>query len=114
MAEIQIFGTNKCSETRKAMRFFQERRVKFHFRDLSEKGISKGELDSIKSRINLEELIDREGKRYREKQLQFKLFDVETELLADGLLFKTPIVRYGKLVTLGGENSTWAEWIKQR
>lgn len=111
MAEFQIFGTAKCSDTRKAQRFFQERRIKFHFRDLHEKGISKGELDAISARIPVDELIDRNGKRFRERQLEYKVFSVEEVLLEDALLFKTPIVRFGKLVTVGYQPDEWKKWI---
>lgn len=64
---IQIFGTKKCSDTRKAERYFKERRIDFHFRDLSEKGISKGELENIKRAFDVEELIDKEGKQYQKE-----------------------------------------------
>jgi arsenate reductase-like glutaredoxin family protein len=111
MAEFQIFGTAKCSDTRKAQRFFQERRVRFHFRDLNEKGISKGEFEAISAKIPVEDLLDREGKRFRDRQLAFKIFNAEEELLADALLFKTPIVRFGRLVTVGYQPDEWKKWI---
>jgi len=110
---IQIFGTKKCSDTRKAERFFKERRINFHFRDLSEKGISKGELENIKRKFDLEDLIDREGKQFKKRNLQYMVFDLETELLEDSLLFKTPIVRNGKEVTLGYDVEIWNNWIKE-
>ncbi len=113
MPEFQIFGTPKCSDTRKAQRFFQERNVKFHFRDLNEKGISPGEFESISSKIPIDELLDREGKQFRARQLQFKVFNAETELLADALLFKTPIVRFGKQVTIGYQPDIWKKWIAE-
>jgi arsenate reductase-like glutaredoxin family protein len=43
---IQIVGTKSCSNTRKAERYFKERRIPFHFRDLNEKGLAKGELEN--------------------------------------------------------------------
>lgn len=110
---IQIFGTKKCSDTRKAERFFKERRINFHFRDLSEKGISKGELENIKRKFDLEDLIDREGKQFKKRNLQYMTYDLESELLEDALLFKTPIVRNGKEVTLGYDADTWNNWIKE-
>ena len=57
---IQIFGIKGSNDTRKAERFFKERRIPFHFRDLNEKGISKGELENIKLAIHPEKLIDKE------------------------------------------------------
>ena len=110
---IQIFGTKKSRDTQKAERFFKERNVPYHFRDLTEKGISKGELDKISSRIPIEELLDKEGKRYGERNLAYMIFDLETELLEDPLLFKTPIVRNGMDVTIGYQPDTWKEWIRK-
>jgi len=108
---IQIFGTKNSSDTRKAERFFKERRIPFHFRDLSEKGISKGELENIKQVIPLEELIDREGKQFHKRNLAYMVFNIEEELLNDPLLFKTPIVRNGRLVTVGYKPEVWNEWM---
>lgn len=109
---IQIFGTKKCSDTRKAERFFKERRIQFHFRDLNEKGISKGELDNIGRKFSVEDLIDRNGKQFRKRNLEYMTFDIENELLEDALLFKTPIVRNGNEVTLGYEPQIWKAWIE--
>lgn len=107
---IQIFGTKGCSDTRKAERYFKERRIPFHFRDLNEKGIAKGEFDSITRVYQLDELIDREGKQFKKRNLQYMVFNLEDELLNDSLLFKTPIVRNGKEVTVGYEPKIWKSW----
>jgi arsenate reductase-like glutaredoxin family protein len=107
---VQIFGTKGCSDTRKAERYFKERRIPFHFRDLNEKGIAKGELDSIMRVFQLEELIDRNGKQFKKRNLQYMVFNLEDELLNDPLLFKTPIVRNGKEVTVGYEPEVWKRW----
>lgn len=109
---IQIFGTKKCSDTRKAERYFKERRIDFHFRDLSEKGISKGELENIKRAFDVEELIDKEGKQYQKRNLKYIKHDIEEALLEDALLFKTPIVRNGKEVIVGYEPDVWEKWIQ--
>jgi arsenate reductase (glutaredoxin) len=109
---IQIFGTKKCRETQKAERFFKERRIPFHFRDLTEKGISAGELENIKPAIPPDELIDSEGKQFKKRNLAYMVFEIEEELLNDPLLFKTPIVRNGKLVTVGYKPDVWKEWFK--
>ncbi len=109
---IQIFGTKKSNDTRKAERFFKERNIQFHFRDLNEKGISKGELDNISHSIPIDELIDKEGNQYQKRNLSFMVFDVEEELLNDALLFKMPIVRNGKLATIGYQPEIWKEWLK--
>jgi len=108
---IQIFGTKKCKETQKAERFFKERRITYHFRNLSEKGISKGELDNIKRSITINDLIDREGKQYKKRNLEHMEFDPEEELLNDALLFRTPIVRNGKIASVGYLPDVWKGWI---
>ncbi|MCX7874943.1 MAG: arsenate reductase family protein [Melioribacteraceae bacterium] len=107
---IQIIGTKSCSETRKAERYFKERRIPFHFRDLNEKGISKGELENITRKIPLEDLIDKDGKQYKKRNLQFMVFNLEEELLNDPLLLKTPIVRNGSEVTIGYKPEIWKAW----
>jgi arsenate reductase-like glutaredoxin family protein len=108
---IQIIGTKKCKETQKAERYFKERRIPFHFRDLSEKDLTKGELDNISRVIPLNDLIDRESKRFKDRGMQFMVFDIEEELLADPMLLKTPIVRNEKLLTVGFQPDVWKSWI---
>jgi len=109
---IQIIGTKKCKETQKAERFFKERRIPSHFRDLSGKGLAKGELENISRIIPLDNLIDRQSKRFKDRGMQFMVFDIEEELLNDPLLLKTPIIRNGKLATVGYQSEIWKEWIK--
>ena len=109
---IQIFGTKKCKDTQKAERFFKERRIQFHFRDLTIKGISKGELENIKRVIPLEDLINENGKQFKKRNLKYMLYDIEEELLSDPLLFKTPIVRNGRLATAGYQPEIWNKWIE--
>jgi len=108
---IQIIGTNKCRETQKAERFFKERKIPLHFRDLMVKGISKGELENIKQTIPIEELIDKEGKQFKKRGFEYMVYDIETELLEDSLLLKTPIVRNGRLATVGYRPEIWIKWI---
>ena len=108
---LQIFGTKKCKDTQKAERFFKERRIQFHFRNLAEKGISKGELENIKRAVTIEVLFDNNSRQFKKRNLEYKVFDPEEELLNDPLLFKTPIVRNGKLVTVGYQPEVWKEWI---
>jgi len=111
---IQIIGTKKCKETQKAERYFKERRISFHFRDLTEKGLTKGELENISRVIPLDDLIDRESKRFKDRGMQFMVFDIEEELLTDPLLIKTPIVRNQKLVTVGYKPDVWENWIEKK
>lgn len=109
---VQIFGTNKCRDTRAAQRFFKERGIKFQYIDLSMKGLSKGELNSVKSSVGLGNLIDTEGKEYAKRNLKYLTHDIEEELLEHPLLFKTPIVRYGGKSTVGYQPDIWKEWLK--
>lgn len=109
---IQIIGTKKCKETQKAERYFKERRITFHFKDLTEKGLSKGELDNITKVIPLEDLINKEGKKFRDRGMQFMVYNIEEELLSDPLLLKTPIVRNERFVTIGYKPEVWQDWIK--
>ncbi|HKB86923.1 MAG TPA: hypothetical protein VKD08_12175 [Ignavibacteriaceae bacterium] len=109
---IQIIGTKKSRETQKAERFFRERSIPFHFRDLNVKGLSRGELENITGKISADELIDRESKRYKERGLGYMVFNAEEELLNDPLIVKTPIVRNGSLSTVGYTPEIWSEWLK--
>ena len=110
---IQIIGTKKCKETQKAERFFKERRIPFHFRNLTEKGIAKGELENIKRAVPIDDLFDEEGKQFKKRNLEFMVYDKEEELLSDPLLLTTPIVRNGKLATVGYQPDVWKGWIAE-
>ncbi|MBX3204734.1 MAG: hypothetical protein KF764_06680 [Labilithrix sp.] len=111
---MQIFGTKKCQDTRKAERWFKERGKKVQSVDLTEKGLSPGELRSVAARVGgVEALIDREGKRYVDKGLKYSAptgARIEALLLADPLLLKTPIVRRGPEATLGYQPDAWESW----
>ncbi|HPC11529.1 MAG TPA: arsenate reductase family protein, partial [candidate division Zixibacteria bacterium] len=98
---IQIFGTRKCPDTRKAERFFRERGVAIQVIDLREKGVSPGELRSLARAVPLSELIDTEGKEYERLNLRYIRHNVEEMLLAHPLLFRTPIVRSGPRAAAG-------------
>jgi arsenate reductase-like glutaredoxin family protein len=111
---IQIFGTQKDNDTKKALRFFRERNIKPHFRDLREKNISKGELDNISQLIPLNELIDVNGKQFQKRNFSYMKYDLETELLEDSQLIKMPIVRNGRQVTIGYEPEIWKKWIESK
>jgi len=110
---IQIFGTKKCKDTQKAIRFFKERRIQTQFIDLKEKDVSQGELNSIRKYIPLEELIDKDGKQYEARNLKYLRHNIEQELLADPLLFKTPIVRSADGATVGHQPEIWIDWAKE-
>ncbi len=107
---IQIFGTLKCQDTRKAQRYFKERQIPFQFVDITEKGLSKGELNSLKAAVGIDNLIDRGCKAYAQKNLKYLTHDIEEELLKDALLLKTPVVRNGREATVGYQPDMWKAW----
>ena len=111
---IQVFGTKKCKETRKAARWFKERGLRVQSVELSEKGLSPGELRSVASQVGgVEALIDRESKRYVDKGFKYSAptgARIEAILLEDPLLLKTPIVRRGKDATVGYAPDVWERW----
>lgn len=109
---IQIFGTKKCFDTKKAERYFKERKIKYQFIDLNEKAISKGELQSIKKSTGLTNLINLKTKEYEKSNLKnIRSDEVREEiLLKSPKLFITPIVRNGKEATVGYKPEIWKEW----
>ena len=108
---IQIFGTKKCQDTRKAELYFKERKIPFQFIDLAVRGLSKGELDKVRAAVGgLENLIDKAGREYAKRNLKFLVHNVEAELLEHPLLFKTPIVRNGPKATVGYCPEIWGSW----
>ncbi|AVQ40305.1 ArsC family transcriptional regulator [Clostridium botulinum] len=109
---IQIFGMKKCFDTKKAERYFKERKIKYQFIDLNIKGLSKGELQSIKSAIGLNELINKDSREYKKTNIGSIRTDCVKEdlLLNNPKLYKTPIVRNGKKATVGYEPEIWKEW----
>ncbi|HPS58422.1 MAG TPA: ArsC/Spx/MgsR family protein [Spirochaetota bacterium] len=108
---IQIFGTKKCKDTAKAVRYFKERNIQVHLVDLAEKGMSKGELKNVSRNIPVEELIDTGSKAYEKRNLKYIKHDVEEELLSDAALFRTPVVRYGSKASVGYTPDLWKEWL---
>jgi arsenate reductase-like glutaredoxin family protein len=113
---VQIFGTKKCQDTRKAERWFKERAIKVQAIDLAQKGMSPGELKSVAALVGgMEALIDREGKRYVDKGLKYAAPTgprIEQILIDDPLLLRTPIVRNGQRATLGFQPDVWEAWRK--
>lgn len=95
---IQVFGVKKCFDTKKAERYFKERKIKYQFIDLNIKGLSKGELQSIKSAVGLNELINKDSREYKKTNIgSIRTDSVKEDLLLNNpKLYKTPIVRNGK------------------
>jgi arsenate reductase-like glutaredoxin family protein len=112
--EVQIFGTKKSAETRKAQRFFTERRVKVHFVDLNERAASLGELRRFAQKFGVGPLLDKESARYTDLGLQHARMNDESWLLKladEPLLLVQPLVRFGQRVTLGLAENEWKAWI---
>ncbi len=110
---IQIFGVKKCADTRKAQRFFKERGIRIQFVDLTEKGLSKGELRSVAAKVPIDQLLDRSHVRFIAKGFAHAWLDankIENLLLEDPLLFRTPVVRNGKEATVGYCPEIWKAW----
>jgi arsenate reductase (glutaredoxin) len=109
---LQVFGTRKCPDTRKAERFLKERGLSFQFVDLADKGISPGELRSVaKAAGGAGALLDREGARFREKGLGYMDFDPEEKLLGDPLLIRTPLLRDGSRALVGFDSAAWKDFL---
>ena len=112
--DVQIFGVKKSSDTRKALRFFAERRIKTHFVDLMERAASRGELQRFAQKFGVAALIDETARRYAELGLRTARYGDERwlEILADEpLLLKMPLVRRGNALTIGAAESTWKSWL---
>ena len=110
---IQIFGTKKSSDTRKAERYFKERGIKFQSVDLSVKGLSKRELESvIKCASSIEAVIDEKCKDH-DTYLLLKYLDNSAKfekLLDNSQVLKQPIVRNGQIATIGYQPEIWKTW----
>jgi len=110
---IQIFGTKKCFDTKKAQRFFKERGVKVQFIDMKEKGMSKGEFRSVKQAVGgLEAMLDQGCKDQDALALVRYIADSDKEekILENQQILKTPIVRNGKDATVGYQPDVWKNW----
>ena len=110
---IQIFGTKKCNDTKKAERFFKERGIKYQFIDMKEKGMSKGELTSVASfNGGLSNMVNPDAKDKDAIALFRYIADEDKleKLLENQHIIKTPVVRNGKQSTLGYQPEIWKGW----
>ena len=110
---IQIFGSKKCNDTKKAQRFFKERGIKFQFIDMKEKGMSKGEFNSV-AQFNggIENMIDWNGKDQDTLALIKYIAEEDRleKILENPQVIKTPLVRNGKQSTIGYQPEVWKTW----
>ena len=114
---IQIFGTSKCFDTKKAQRYFKERGIKFQMIDLKEKGMSRGEFDNVARALGgWEALVNPAAKDKQTLALLDALVDWQKEdkLFENQQLFKTPIVRNGRKATVGYQPEIWKDWLSQK
>lgn len=108
---IQIFGARKSFDTKKAERWFKERRIKYQYIDLDSKGLSPGEYRSIRAAVGYDALVDRDSPDYRELGLDYLLPQAaEEKLLENPWLFRVPIVRNGRQATVGYCPDVWKTW----
>jgi len=111
--EVQIFGVKKSPETRAALRFFAERRIRVHFVDLLERPAARGELGRFAQKFGVQALLDRGSRRFAELGLSAALRSDERwlELLvAEPLLLRLPLVRHQQQLTVGAAEATWRTW----
>jgi len=107
---IQIFGKSKCFDTKKAERYFKERRVKFQRIDLLDIGLSRGEFNSVKSAVGFDALINKSAQGVELLTYLAHDADKEEKLLENPALLATPIVRNGKQATVGYCPDIWKTW----
>ena len=110
---IQIFGTKKSSDTRKAERFFKERGIKYQYVDMKEKGLSRGEFQSVMQAVGgLHAMIDPNCK---DKDLLAMIKYIAAEdkaqkVLENQTVLKQPVVRNGRQATVGYMPDVWKTW----
>lgn len=111
---IQIFGTKKCFDTKKAERYFKERNIKVQFIDMKEKGMSRGEFNSVMQAVGeIDNLINENAKDKNTLTLMKYLLDSDREekLFENQQLIKTPVVRCGKNAAVGYIPEIWEKWL---
>lgn len=111
--EVQVFGVKKSTDTRAALRFFAERRIKVHFVDLMERAAAVGELRRFAQKFGIPALIDSESRRYADLGLRSARLSDERwleKLSVEPLLLRMPLVRYQKELTIGPATETWNAW----
>lgn len=110
---IQIIGTKKNSDTRKAERYFRERNISYQFVDLAQRGLAPGELENIARAVDPADLIDPESKEYASRGMKYLDFDPVEEILENPSLLRMPIVRNGRSVTVGYDVPSWQAWLDE-
>lgn len=112
--DVQIFGIRKNAETRKALRFFAERRIRTHFVDLAERPASPGELRRFAQKFGVEALIDRASRRFAELGLRSAALGEERwleKLSEEPMMLRMPLVRQQQRLTVGAAEAEWKAWV---
>ena len=108
---IQIFGSSKSFDSKKAERWFKERRIKYQYIDLPSKGLSPREYQSVKRKIPFSALVDEKSKAYERLYMAYLTMEAQEEkLLEHPELFRAPIVRNGREATVGYCPDVWDTW----
>ena len=108
---IQIFGSSKSFDSKKAERWFKERRIKYQYIDLLTKGLSLGEYRSVKAAVGFEALVNTQCDEYEDLGLQYVPPQAVDQRIADcPAILNAPIVRNGKQATVGYCPEIWKEW----
>lgn len=112
--EVQIFGIKKSADTRKALRFFSERRIRTHFVDLLERPAALGELRRFAQKFGVMALVDKESKRFDELGLRYAQLSDDRwleKLTMEPLLLRIPLVRNANQLVIGADEDTWKSWV---
>lgn len=113
--EVQVFGHKKSADTRKALRFFSDRRIKTHFVDLQQRPASKGELKRFAQKFGAEALVDRESKRFADLGLAHAHLSEPRwleKLEDEPMLLRVPMVRWRQKLTIGAAEEEWKAWLR--
>jgi arsenate reductase-like glutaredoxin family protein len=111
--DVQVFGVRKNADTRAALRFFAERRIKVHFVDLMERAASRGELDRFARKFGAAALLDRSSRRFAELGLAGAMYSPERwleRMAEEPLLLRMPLVRHQNELTIGPAEERWRAW----
>jgi arsenate reductase len=112
--EVQIFGVKKSADTRKALRFFSERRIRTHFVDLLERPAALGELRRFAQKFGVMALVDKESKRFEELGLHYAQLSDDRwleKLSVEPLLLRIPLVRNANQLVIGADEDAWKRWV---
>lgn len=113
--QVQVFGTKKHAATRKALRFFAERRIMTHFVDFQQRAPALGELRRFAERYGVQALVDRESRRFLDLGLQRSMYSDDwwlRRLAEEPLMLRQPLVRFASRVSVGLDETAWKQWLE--